>query len=86
MAQTEELASPAPRQDARAEPHLSVVVTVFDEAASLEELYARTIAALEPLGTAFELIFVDDGSTDASRSLLDPPPRQDVRLIVHRRI
>ena len=30
-----------------------------------------------------ELIFVDDGSTDAGRSLLDPLPRDDVRVIVH---
>src|SRR6266508_4395587 len=34
-------------------------------------------------GLETELIFVDDGSTDASRSLLDPLPRDDMRLIVH---
>ena len=46
------------------EPEVSVVVTVFDEAGSLEELYRRTTAALA--GRDYELIFVDDGSTDGS--------------------
>jgi SAM-dependent methyltransferase len=35
------------------------------------------------MGLETELVFVDDGSTDASRSLLDPPPRQDVRVLAH---
>ena len=37
----------------------------------------------DALGLETELIFVDDGSTDAGRSLLDPLPRDDVRVIVH---
>jgi undecaprenyl-phosphate 4-deoxy-4-formamido-L-arabinose transferase len=84
MAQTEELASPAPRQGAGAEPLLSVVVTVFDEAASLEELYGRTIAALEPLDAPFELIFVDDGSTDESFATLERLHASDHRVRVVR--
>src|SRR3989475_3284613 len=40
---------------------LSVVVTLYDEAENVEEVYRRTAAALE--GRSFELIFVDDGST-----------------------
>jgi len=43
---------------------LSVVVTLYDEAESVEEVYRRTAAALE--GRSFELIFVDDGSTDGT--------------------
>jgi undecaprenyl-phosphate 4-deoxy-4-formamido-L-arabinose transferase len=84
MARTEELASPAPREGAGAEPHLSVVVTVFDEEASLEELYARTVASLEPLDTAFELIFVDDGSTDGSFATLERLHVSDRRVRVVR--
>ena len=47
-------------------PDLSVVVTVYNEAGSLEELYRRTLAVLDPGPWTFELIFVDDGSTDGT--------------------
>jgi undecaprenyl-phosphate 4-deoxy-4-formamido-L-arabinose transferase len=59
-------------------PGLSVVVTVFNEAASLEELYRRTIAALE--GRDFELIFVDDGSTDGSFEIVERLHAADARV------
>ena len=45
-------------------PDLSVVVTLLNEQASLEELYRRTVSALD--GKPFELILVDDGSTDGT--------------------
>jgi undecaprenyl-phosphate 4-deoxy-4-formamido-L-arabinose transferase len=71
MAETELLGT---TQDAREEappPDLSVVVTVFNEADSLEELYRRTVAALEPGPRSYELIFVDDGSTDGTFAALE---------------
>src|SRR3954463_7514113 len=52
-------------------PDVSVVVTVFNEAASIEELYRRTVASLEPGPRTFELIFVDDGSTDGTFAMLE---------------
>src|SRR6476469_1910760 len=45
-------------------PDVSIVVTLFNEAASVEELYRRTVAALDSGPRTFELIFVDAGSTD----------------------
>ena len=42
---------------------ISVVVTLYNESASLDELYRRTAASLEALGDPFEVVFVDDGST-----------------------
>ncbi len=57
---------------------LSVVVTVFNEAGSLDELYRRTVGALE--GRDFELIFVDDGSTDGSFELVERLHAADVRV------
>jgi undecaprenyl-phosphate 4-deoxy-4-formamido-L-arabinose transferase len=47
-------------------PELSVVVTLLNEVGSLDELYRRTVATLDPLDRPYELIFVDDGSTDGT--------------------
>jgi undecaprenyl-phosphate 4-deoxy-4-formamido-L-arabinose transferase len=52
-------------------PDLSVVVTLYNEAASVDELYRRTVATLEPLHRPYELIFVDDGSTDDTFAKLE---------------
>jgi undecaprenyl-phosphate 4-deoxy-4-formamido-L-arabinose transferase len=46
------------------DPDLSVVVTLLNEEGSVEELYRRTVTALD--GRPFELILVDDGSTDGT--------------------
>src|SRR5881397_3572360 len=52
-------------------PDVSIVVTLFNEVASVEELYRRTIAALDPGPRTFELIFIDDGSTDGTFAALE---------------
>src|SRR2546426_2004627 len=61
-------------------PDLSIVVTVFNEAASVEELFRRTIAALDSGPRTFELIFVDDGSTDGTFAALERLHAGDPRL------
>jgi len=50
--------------------NLSVVIPLYNEEKSLEELYNRIILSIQPLSDSFELIFVDDGSTDNSFSVL----------------
>ena len=45
---------------------LSVVVPLLNEEATLDELYQELDAALAPTGRAWEVVFVDDGSTDGS--------------------
>jgi glycosyltransferase involved in cell wall biosynthesis len=49
---------------------ISVVVPLLNEEHTLETLYQEIASALEPLGREFEVVFVDDGSTDASLSVL----------------
>jgi glycosyltransferase involved in cell wall biosynthesis len=43
---------------------LSIVVPVFNEAPSVQGLFAELRAVLDQLGQSWEVIFVDDGSTD----------------------
>jgi glycosyltransferase involved in cell wall biosynthesis len=45
---------------------ISVVVPVYNEVESIPELVAQVEAVLDPLGSSYELILVDDGSTDDS--------------------
>src|SRR5881394_325038 len=63
-----------------AAPDVSIVVTVFNEAGCVEELYRRTLAALDPGPRTFELIFVDDGSTDGTFAVLERLHAEDPRV------
>ncbi|MFZ9148769.1 glycosyltransferase family 2 protein [Vulcanococcus sp.] len=55
---------------ASSSPELSVVVPLFNEAESVPLLVERLLAALRPLGRSFELVLVDDGSTDTTAAVL----------------
>jgi undecaprenyl-phosphate 4-deoxy-4-formamido-L-arabinose transferase len=61
-------------------PDLSVVVPILNEEESLPELYRRTTAALGELGRSYELIFVDDGSSDGTFAALERLHAEDARL------
>jgi glycosyltransferase involved in cell wall biosynthesis len=43
---------------------LSVILPTYNEAESVGPLYEATVRAVEPMATTFEIIFVDDGSSD----------------------
>ncbi len=62
------------------DPDISVVVTLFDEAASLDELYRRTVSSLDAAGKRYEIIFVDDGSTDGTFAELERLHASDKRV------
>jgi len=49
---------------------LSVVIPVYNEEDSIEPLYSALKAVLEGLGTSYEIVVVDDGSTDGSFEVL----------------
>jgi glycosyltransferase involved in cell wall biosynthesis len=55
-----------PLRAQRAAPELSVAVPVFNEAASLPELRLELERVLARLGIDYEIILIDDGSSDAS--------------------
>jgi glycosyltransferase involved in cell wall biosynthesis len=51
-------------------PEISVVIPVYNEEACVEPLWSRLRPVLVGLGREFEVIFVDDGSSDRSAELL----------------
>ena len=65
-------------------PKLSVVIPVYNEEDGLADLFARLYPALDKLGCAYEIIFVNDGSTDRSAALLREQfqARPDVTRVV----
>ncbi|OHA88755.1 MAG: hypothetical protein A3C70_03310 [Candidatus Zambryskibacteria bacterium RIFCSPHIGHO2_02_FULL_43_14] len=51
-------------------PELSLVIPVYNEAESVSELHAELLGILNTLGESFEIIFIDDGSTDDTFEVL----------------
>jgi undecaprenyl-phosphate 4-deoxy-4-formamido-L-arabinose transferase len=51
-------------------PSVSVVIPVYNEEAVLPALFARLYPALDALGKSYEVIFVNDGSSDRSAAML----------------
>jgi len=68
-------------------PDLSVVIPVHNEAPNLDPLYRELTETLERWPGTYELVFVDDGSTDDSFAILAAQQRSDprVRVIQFRR-
>lgn len=69
-------------------PVLSVVIPVFNEEACLPELIRRCLATAATTGMAFEILLVDDGSSDRSRALIEEAsarhPREVVGVLLNR--
>lgn len=68
-----------------AEPvNLSIVIPLYNEEENIRPLYTQLKAALEPPNLSYELIIVDDGSTDSSFAILKELHSADRRLKVIR--
>lgn len=80
--------APAGRPSCRyARAVISVVVPLRDEERTIELLYDEVRAALEPLARAWEVVYVDDGSTDGSWAALTRlhAEHENVRVVRLRR-
>ena len=65
-------------------PEISVVIPVRNEAPNVAALYEELTATLETLGRRYEIIVVDDGSTDETFDLLAGIQARDARLRIIR--
>jgi len=63
---------------------LSVVVPLYNEAENLSEIYNEITASCQSLNLPYEMVFVDDGSTDSSFRVLKELEAGDPRLKIIR--
>ena len=63
-------------------PEVSVVIPVYNEVENIPVLYERLVGVLDDAKLDFEVVFVDDGSSDNSGESLNEIGRSDKRVIV----
>lgn len=61
---------------------ISVVIPVFNEEANLKELISRCLASCSKTGKPFEIILVDDGSTDTSPIIIKEAVEENFGKII----
>ena len=63
---------------------VSIIVPVYNEVESLWDLHREVTSALDPTGLVYEVVLVNDGSTDGTTQLLDAIHAKDERFrVVH---
>jgi glycosyltransferase involved in cell wall biosynthesis len=63
-------------------PTLSVVVPAFNEAEVLPAFHARLTTVMEGLGESWEVVFVNDGSTDTTLGVMEALQRTDPHIAI----
>ena len=69
------------------EPYLSIVIPIFNEEDSVHELVEHIQSAMKKLSKPYEIIFVDDGSTDKTVIILKNLKKKlsQIQILSHRR-
>jgi undecaprenyl-phosphate 4-deoxy-4-formamido-L-arabinose transferase len=80
MAEIEAIPAPKPDLAQSGTSFVSLVVPVYNEAETVEEVYRQSVAALKSLGRPYEIIFVDDGSSDGTWSTIERLHEEDAAL------
>ncbi|MCA9878952.1 MAG: glycosyltransferase family 2 protein [Thermomicrobiales bacterium] len=78
---------PRPASNENAAPRLSIVAPAMNEEGNIADLYAAIAAAVEPLGVTWELVLIDDGSSDGTWRVMNELVARDARVVAlrHRR-
>lgn len=69
-------------KNSRPEPEISVVVPLYNEEPNLTPLYESTKKILEELRRPWEIVFVDDGSTDGGPKILRQLSEKDSSISI----
>ncbi len=73
-----------PEANRRPELGISVVIPVYNEEGNIDRLYQELTAALEEIGRDYEVIAINDGSSDRTYDMLNDVQAQDARWhIIH---
>ena len=59
---------------------ISIVIPVYNEEENIKELHAEIIAVLPSVTESYEIIFVDDGSTDNTFNILKEINKKDEKV------
>ncbi len=59
---------------------LSVVIPIYNERENIEPLYRSLKSVLDGLGKDYEIVYVDDGSTDGSSKMLEELAEKDPKV------
>lgn len=70
-----------------AAPELSLLIPLYNEEENLEPLLERVSSVMDGLGRSYEVVLVDDGSTDATPDMLrrEAARRPHLRVVLFRR-
>ncbi len=61
---------------------ISVVIPIYNEEENITALYEELFQVLQDIKYSYEIIFIDDGSSDRSLELLDQISKTDVSVVV----
>ncbi len=64
-------------------PEISIIIPLINEEKALTELYEKINAVLKDFKKSYEIIFIDDGSTDRSYQVLESLYQKDRRIRVY---
>jgi undecaprenyl-phosphate 4-deoxy-4-formamido-L-arabinose transferase len=80
VAETETSPRPLPELVEADALGVSLVVPLYNEESTVEHVYRRSVEALETLGRPYEIILVDDGSTDGTWAIIERLHESDAQL------
>jgi glycosyltransferase involved in cell wall biosynthesis len=63
-------------------PDLSLIIPIYNEVDSIHVLYGQLLSVLDTMRQTWELILIDDGSTDGSSEVLKTLSKNDKRIVL----